>query len=106
MMIGRLERRFSSSSRVRLLSQMPDVSPQTGSMSVRRLPGRVVEKHRTGVDRLVKGPCLGMNAIPKARSGTLRVRDEVVVVRRAQVNSEGSNGRVRGEFVRVEDTWS
>jgi hypothetical protein len=85
---------------------MPDVSPSTGIPSVRRMPGKILEGHRKGVDRIVKGPCLGMNAIPKARTGTLRVGDKVEVKKVAKRNEEGANGRVRGEWIRTEDLWN
>ncbi|CAD6579823.1 MAG: hypothetical protein CYPHOPRED_001018 [Cyphobasidiales sp. Tagirdzhanova-0007] len=83
---------------------MPDVSPLTGSMSVRRMPGRIVEGHRKGVDRIVRGPCLGMNAIPKKRSGTLEVGSVVEVKRYARRNTDFE--RVKGEWERPEDWWS
>lgn len=32
---------------------MPDASPVTGVMSPRRMPGKIVEGHRSRVDRIV-----------------------------------------------------
>lgn len=58
---------------------MPDVSPATGTLSVRRLPGTIVAKHRTNVDRLVSSPA-------KAR-GTLNTEDCLIVL--SSISGEG-----------------
>lgn len=103
--------------------QMPDVSPATGTLSTRRLPGTIVARHRSNVDRLVglytlqtyvwkvlitivqqvKGACVGMNAIPKSREGTLKVGMKVKVHRLAQPNTED---KLKGKWLRTEDRWS
>ena len=82
---------------------MPDVSPATGTMSVRRMPGRIVEQHRKGVDRIHRGSCLGMNAISKSRNGTLQVGSTVEIVKSAMRNTGES--RLSGDWMRLEDRW-
>ena len=73
-------------------------------MSARRMPGTIVAKFRTGVDRIHKGPCLGMNALSKSRSGTLNVGDAVEVVRKVDRPEKTNAARV-GEWLRPEDRW-
>ncbi|KAK9895427.1 hypothetical protein P389DRAFT_197485 [Cystobasidium minutum MCA 4210] len=82
---------------------MPDVSPATGTLSARRLPGTIVAKHRSNVDRLVKGACVGVNAISKRRNGTLQVGMKLEVIRQAQPNTED---KLNGKWLRAEDRWS
>lgn len=102
---------------------MPDVSPATGTLSARRLPGTIVAKHRSNVDRLVsptcsasnsgldltavasqvKGACVGVNAISKGRSGHLRVGMRLEIIRQAQPNTED---KLNGKWLRTEDRWS
>lgn len=82
---------------------MPDVSPVDGTLSARRLPGSIVAKHRSNVDRLVKGACVGMNAVSKSKSGRIRVGMQVHVKRLAQPNTEDN---LNGKWLRTEDRWS
>ena len=83
---------------------MPDASPKDGTMSPRRMPGTIVAKFRTGVDKIHKGPCLGMNALSKARSGQLQVGAPVTVVRKVTKPDEPNATRV-GQWIRAEDKW-
>lgn len=83
---------------------MPDASPKDGTMSPRRMPGTVVAKFRTGVDKIHKGPCLGMNALSKARAGRLEVGTEVSIIRQVLKPDEPVGARI-GQWVRAEDKW-
>ena len=62
-----------------------------------------MEKHRKDVDRILRGACLGMNAVSKKRNGSLEVGSTVEIVKSAMRNTGES--RLNGDWMRVEDKW-
>lgn len=88
-----------------IASQMPDASPSTGMMSALRMPGRIAEQYRKGVDSIEKSYCVGMNSITKARSGRLEVGMSVQVVRRAERVQDRDTKKRGNGWLRTEDKW-